>query len=297
MIYKEKSLWFNNIIFDDYVEGVIFISFYQQALVEMQRLKKELQRIQEQLDRLPEGKLNCVRNGSRIKWFHSDGHSQTYIPKSQKEYAAQLALCRYLLELQKYDQKELQALCYYLRHTEGDNNKAKRLLTEKSPYQELLATVFQPESQELHSWMNSPYIKNKKYPEQLKYKTCKDEYVRSKSEALIAMVLYMHKIPYRYECELTLGNMKVYPDFTICHPQTGKLFYWEHFGMMDMPDYAKNAVDKIVRYTRNEIYPDIQLITTYETKDQPLDIGKVQKLILYHFGDEHSNAHEEQMGI
>lgn len=269
------------------MEGVIFISFYQQVLSEKQRLEKELQGIQEQLCQLPDGKLNCVRNGNRIKWFHSDGHSQTYIPKNKKEYAVQLALRRYLLELQKYDQKELEALKFYFRHTAGDDNKANQLLTEKSPYRELLSIFYQPESQELLSWMNSPYIKKTKYQEQLKYKTCKDEYVRSKSEALIAMSLYMNKIPYRYECELILDNMKVYPDFTICHPQTGEIFYWEHFGMMDMPNYEKNAMDKIVNYTRNKIYPDMQLITTYETKEHPLDIGRVQKLIEYHFGDKY----------
>lgn len=265
---------------------MIDISIYQQVLSEKRRLEKELQCIQEQLCQLPDGKLNCVHNGNRIKWYHSDGHSQTYIPKAQKEYAEKLALRGYLLELQKYDEKENEALNFYLRHTAENQNKAMRLLTENSAYQELLAPFFQPMSQELLSWVNSPYNKNNNYPDQLKYKACKDEYVRSKSEVLISMALYTNKIPYRYECELTLGNVVIYPDFTIRHPRTGEVFYWEHFGMMDVPQYAKSAADKIMLYTQNQIYPDEKLITTYETKEQPIDTGKIQKLIAYYFGED-----------
>ena len=59
--------------------------------------------------------------------------------------------------------------------------------------------------------------------------------------------------------------------------------YWEHFGKMDLPEYAKNAADKLHMYARNGIYPGDRLITTYETMEQPLDTAIVQKLITYHF--------------
>lgn len=35
--------------------------------------------------------------------------------------------------------------------------------------------------------------------------------MRSKSEAMIAMSLYVQKIPYRYECELKLGSITLSP--------------------------------------------------------------------------------------
>ena len=56
--------------------------------------------------------------------------------------------------------------------------------------------------------------------------------------------------------------------------------------MMDVPQYAKSAADKIMLYTQNRIYPDEKLITTYETKEQPIDTGKIQKLIAYYFGED-----------
>lgn len=232
---------------------------------------------------LPDGKIICVHNGNRVKWFHSDGHTQTYIPKQHREYAQQLAYKRFLLEKQTECKKELYALELYQRHAVGENKKSDRFLSEDPAYQELLCPFYQMVTQEELIWSDTSYPKNPNYPEQLKYKSCKNEYVRSKSEALIAMNLYMEKIAYRYECELKIGKAVFYPDFTILHPLTGKEIYWEHFGKMDLPEYAKNAADKLHMYARNGIYPGDRLITTYETMEQPLDTAIVQKLITYHF--------------
>lgn len=84
-----------------------------------------------------------------------------------------------------------------------------------------------------------------------------------------------------------------YPDFTILHPLTGKEIYWEHFGKMDLPEYAKNAADKLHMYARNGIYPGDRLITTYETMEQPLDTAIVQKLITYHL----NNSERQEMRV
>ena len=161
--------------------------------------------------------------------------------------------------------------------------KAEQLLTYDSAYHSLLAEHFQPVSQELQTWESSPYNKNKNYPEQLKHKTCKNEFMRSKSEAMIAMSLYVQKIPYRYECELKLGSITLFPDFTIRHPETGEIFYWEHFGMMDKPEYVKNASDKISLYMKYGIYPNDKLLVSYETQKQPLSTEQIQRLLQFHF--------------
>lgn len=174
------------------MEGVFFISFYETMLLQQEQLQQKLTDIQKQLQQLPEGKLICTRCGNRTKWYRSDGHTKTYIPKDQKPYASQLAIRRYLLEKQKEYQKNLDALAYYFRHS-YNSGKAEQLLTYDSAYHSLLAEHFQPVSQELQTWESSPYNKNKNYPEQLKHKTCKNEFMRSKSEAMIAMSLYVQK--------------------------------------------------------------------------------------------------------
>ncbi len=131
--------------------------------------------------------------------------------------------------------------------------------------------------------MRAPYDKNKLHPEQLIHKTPLGECVRSKSEAFILMCLQQNKIPYRYECVLHLDSMTFYPDFTIRHPRTGKVYYWEHFGMMDYRDYAKKAYAKLDIYQMHGIIPSINLIVTFETKEHPLDLEMVEKLIEHYF--------------
>ena len=74
-------------------------------LLQQKQLQQKLTDIQKQLQQLPEGKLICTRCGNRTKWYRSDGHTKTYIPKDQKPYASQLAIRRYLLEKQKEYQK------------------------------------------------------------------------------------------------------------------------------------------------------------------------------------------------
>lgn len=74
----------------------------------------------------------------------------------------------------------------------------------------------------------------------------------------------------RYECELKLDNISFYPDFTLFNPVSGQLVYWEHFGMMDDPQYSLNASRKISRYIAGNIIPGINLIMTFETSSNPL---------------------------
>ena len=100
---------------------------------------------------------------------------------------------------------------------------------------------------------------------------------------MIASYLYTKKIPFRYECALRCGETVFYPDFTIRHPKTGQLFYWEHFGLMDDVDYSKKAYSKLQTYTSHGIIPTIQLITTYETKEHPLSIEAVEEIVNYYF--------------
>lgn len=136
---------------------------------------------------------------------------------------------------------------------------------------------------ELLEWSQSNFEQNPKYPEQLIHKTISGNMVRSKSEVLIDMMLHMNRIPFRYECALHLDNNIIYPDFTIRHPHTGNLFYWEHFGLMDDPLYCKNACSKLALYSSAGIIPSINLITTYETHDHPLTSETIERNIQNYF--------------
>lgn len=94
---------------------------------------------------------------------------------------------------------------------------------------------------------------------------------------------YDKNIPFRYEAVLELGGIILYPDFTIKHPYTGEIIYWEHFGMMDNQTYSRNTANKLSTYISNGIIPSINLITTYETSKEPLNFNTVKKLVEMHF--------------
>lgn len=104
--------------------------------------------------------------------------------------------------------------------------------------------------------------------------------VRSKSEKILADYFDSLGIKYKYECPLYLkGYGTVYPDFTFLS-RMGKEIYWEHEGMMDNPDYAKAAVQKIETYEKNGIFPGENLILTFETTASIINTELVKELTI-----------------
>ena len=258
-------------------------TFYDKALKEHQRLTEKLTEIKNQLSSLPEGNLFCATQGKYTKWYVTTKSACTYIPKKKRLLAEKLALKKLLLLQKKEIEQEKTAIDFYLRHHKSDTNSTFHHLTTKPEYAELLYSQFIPLDQELTEWSNAPYEKNTSHPEQLQYKTSSGLTVRSKSETLIELLLRLHKIPFRYECALKLNEIVLYPDFTIRHPTTGEFFYWEHFGLMDDSSYQKNAFSKLRLYASHGILPTINLITTYETKDHPLNAEYIELLIKQYF--------------
>lgn len=248
---------------------------------EKQHLEKEIESIQNKINKLPDGKLVFVHNGKYIRWHQSDGHQSKYIPKKNRKLAEQLAVKKYLCLKQDELSRKLAAVDMFLQQSETED--AAQQLFETPEYAELLSSLWVPETLDLEKWMNEPYERNQDYPEKLVVKTNSGIRVRSKSEMIIAMILNNYKIPFRYECALHLGALTIFPDFTIRHPQTGEYFYWEHFGMMDDSSYAQKTFSKLQLYVSNNIIPTTQLITTYETKEQPLDARLVETMVKHYF--------------
>ena len=245
-------------------------------------LTQKISDIQQQLKQLPQGKLIISHNGENIKWYASDGHSKKYIPKSDRALAEQLALRKYLTSLLEELLQEKKAINFYDRHRPKAIKSSILLQDVSLGYSELLAPYFQL-SPSHTAWMQETYDRNSKNPENLIYKAVNGISVRSKSEAIIAMLLYTNKIPFRYECALNLGDIKFYPDFTILHPKTEQLYYWEHFGLMDSPGYCQNAFSKQQLYAAHGILPSVHLLTTYENQAYPLNTELVEKMIYYYF--------------
>lgn len=257
--------------------------FYERMLAESNRLDSRIKELQSKLKQFPEGKLFCTKNRQYFKWYVTDGKTQTYIPKNKRPLAEKLAAKKYLSLLLEDSIREKRAIDFYLRHHNSERSLAEQMLLECPEYKNLIKPYFTPLSHELQEWANEPFESNPKHPEHLIHKTVSGKMVRSKSEVLIDMILYTNKIPFRYESPLQLNNFIVYPDFTIRHPQTGSIYHWEHFGLADDPEYCKKMNSKLALYTSHGIIPTINLITTYETKDVPLSLEQVEKIVDYYF--------------
>lgn len=115
------------------------------------------------------------------------------------------------------------------------------------------------------------------YPE---YYTDKGERVRSKSEIIIANILNKYNIPYKYERPLYLKDyVTMHPDFTVLNARTRKEIFFEHFGMMDDPQYAEAAINKLETYAKNGVFIGDNLIATFESKQKPLNQKMVETMI------------------
>lgn len=254
---------------------------YQQAKKELETICEQICSLENQLETFPPGKLICCNHNTKTKWYHKNQGKRVYIPKSNRKLAEQLAQKKYLSYLLQDLEKERKALTMYLNH-HSNMLQSDSLLTNHPEYQELLPQTHFSLSKEISDWMISPYNKNISHPEALIHKGIADTFLRSKSEVLIDMALRKYNIPFRYESELILNDSIIFPDFTIRHPHTGAYFYWEHFGLMDSLSYTERTISKLRLYTTNGIIPGINLITTYETKNNPLTMQTIEQTIAFY---------------
>lgn len=114
----------------------------------------------------------------------------------------------------------------------------------------------------LKRWQAQKKVAIRPYPENLRHYTLHGEYVRSKSELLLADYCYLKGIHYEYERPLQLGNTTIYPDFTIFLPY-GEV-YLEHLGRLEDPRYAARWKAKLDQYAQYGIYEGVNLICTRE---------------------------------
>lgn len=255
---------------------------YHQMFREKETLEKRESTIREQLQIYPAGQLIYSQNGKHKKWYISCEGVKTYIPSKNRETAIKLAEKKYYEAVLKDILQEKKAIQSYLNICDKNTTNEKVLLATPA-YTELLHVSFKANDTEADEWMRADYEKCPKYPEQLIHTIINGQKVRSKSEAIIATMLYVNRIPFHYEEALYLGKKVIYPDFTIKHPVTGRTYYWEHFGMMDHESYAKSAFQKMQLYNTNKILLSDTLLATYETEDRPLKSNFVENMIQQYF--------------
>ncbi len=147
----------------------------------------------------------------------------------------------------------------------------------------LINPIIAPTEIFIKQWHEEYSPAQNSYPMKFSFDTDNGEIVRSKSEKIIADALLKRNIPYSYEPRLSFHqSISKCPDFAVLNVRTRKTWFWEHLGRLSEAEYAIDAFDKLILYERNGIVLGQNLIITMETKEIPLDIKQIQKLIEYY---------------
>lgn len=243
---------------------------------------------QEHKDKLS-GHLRIQKKGNSVQYYHvkseqvsqsnSEQRNQTYIPKKNITLARNLAQ-------RDYDNKLLQEI-------DNRQKTVNKFLKEypqtglESTYEELndyrkklIHPIIETDESYAKVWINVPYIRKIIGEDVPEIFTENGERVRSKSEKMIADKMKQLGIPYRYEAPLRLGrNLELHPDFTILNVRERKEYYYEHFGMMDNPEYIENVMKRIELYEKNGIFPGDKLLFSWETMAMPLNMKVVERMM------------------
>lgn len=242
-------------------------------------LKTNVEIINRRIDGYPEGVLKVRKDKKGYSYYTIDKESRRihYIKKENIQLAKMMAQRDYdycYLRIAKREITDIERIlskgfeigleeCYSKAH---DGRKT------------LISPFDMPDEDYIRQWMSIPF-KAKEFSENdmSEYYTEKGERVRSKSEVIIANMLYHMGIPYKYECPIKLGTITVYPDFTILDVRNRCVKYLEHFGMMGDSDYVSNMMSKIYLYEQNGIYVGDRLICSFESGKKPLNVNSLKK--------------------
>lgn len=128
------------------------------------------------------------------------------------------------------------------------------------------------------NWADRPYRMSSYRAEEKTHTTSRGLKVRSKSEVLIAEMLYRYNIPFRYEQVIQIGDIILVPDFTIRLPD-GRIVYWEHCGLMVLKEYREHHKRKMEAYEKAGIVPWKNLILTYDDENGNINVGIIESEI------------------
>lgn len=271
----------------------ILNNLIQIARGEINKLEKTLERIDEFLCKAPDGCLKWQNRGEKTYYYQQypvaeeDGKqkwARRYLKKDEIQLAKQLAKKHYYSLVKSVAEKRLEALRHFIKKypDSGIDDIYDDLSEERKS---LISPLFMSVKEQVKQWESEVYEQTTMYPENLKFETEQGDVVRSKSEVIIANLLYKYRkdILYKYERPLNLIvngiERTIYPDFTIINKHTGKITYWEHAGRMDASYYAEDFVRKMNIYATNDLLPGRDVVLTFETQENPLDIGVVKKLV------------------
>lgn len=276
----------------------------KRAINQKNQVESELKSAKRELKNMPKGTLHCRRRGDNWRWiYYIDGKEKSLSKTSQQALAERLAYKKRLERFIEDKENERIALDCYIKIMTCENSKfydtsiGRHLITydhklhKTNEEFERLADAYQTKENPVVAAYEEQvrlaveedvqrFAGKNIDVDQYRIKSSHGLRFRSKSEALIYDCLRNHNLLVLYEKSLELNNGLIRsPDFTIYNPTTREHIIWEHFGMMDQPDYREKNIKKLAEYFDSGYYPGINMIATFETGDNSLNLQYIEMLI------------------
>ena len=286
---KEAGFWGYIIKKLELISPSTFLPQIESRIAELEEVLKIKQFV---VKKNPSGLVRIVRQQNHLQFYKRSSPSDaqgTYMPRSQEK------LARALVQ-NDYDKKSIPAIEAEIKELR-DFIKAYQEKSSDTVFKKLASTrreVVTPLTLDdqvyAAAWLKVEY-RHKKFAEDVpQLFTDNNEQVRSKSEVIIANTLNAAGVPYRYEFPLLVDRnpeaddddtdfCRLHPDFFCLNLRTRQEFAWEHFGMMDDPEYAARATEKLGLYAENGFFPGKNLIITMETSAKPVSSKFLKSVI------------------
>lgn len=258
-----------------------------QLIQEKDELIRKIKYLENELVNSPEGRLRIIRSkGKYCQYYVYSKDSVTnelkgeYIKRENIDFAKKLAQRDYYEEVLKETRRKLAVICQVLDSYVGEKNTLSAFERLKENRKMLVTPLEISDELFVENWYAAKRTGENTYAVSGNRLTERGEMVRSKTEKIIADKLFHRNIPYVYEPTLLLpdGNI-VYPDFAALNVRLRKEFYWEHYGVMDNPEYASKSVWKIDVYEKNGFWCGDNILYTYETEKRMPDDHNIDAMI------------------
>ena len=257
---------------------------------ERDNLVKLVPKLEKEISKAPEGSLvTLLARGRYPQYYHyiegdrEKGKNGRYLPKKELKLVQRLAQKQYEIEVLECTKKRANAIAVFLKQYQKNDTE---VIYENLPEEKknLVIPWFETEETFVNKWKDKMWGGANEFPKEVELYTEAGESVRSKSEKILADGFRRLGIPYVYEPELELADgSRIYPDFALLHKGKRKTMYFEHFGLMDYPEYSAKATKKIIKYEENGYWFGDNFLCTLETSENPLDMRIVEKMLKHYF--------------
>jgi len=220
----------------------------------------------------PGGMVKAIphKKAFQYYWKKQSGAPWEYIPKNERGKAERIINCEYLEKMKACITDELEFLSR-IRKRSFPRCMEEIYSGHSAGRKALIHRIVPTDEEFIQSFLSETYKSMDGFSENKQYETGKGEFVRSKSELMIAEALIKSGIPYHYEYPIRLKGYGIaYTDFRCLNVHRREIVLWEHLGRMGDESYADAAIHKVHAYEENGFIQGKNLIITEESSGCPL---------------------------